>query len=182
MKANSDFPVQSGRKQLMRFLGLAGNYLRFCQNFIIAEPLTNLWSKKLKCVWSDKCQQAFKQLKANLRNTPVLLALDLKKSFKLAVDASDIGVNAVLLQEDENCIDHPVCYFCKKLNKPQSNYSTTEKECLALILALAHFEVYISSSAVHPVIVFGDHNPLTFIDKILCKNQRLLRWSLMLKN
>ena len=82
---------------------------------------------------------------------------------------------------DDNCIDHPVCYFSKKLNKHQRNYSTIEKECLALILALTHFEVYISSSAVHPIIVFSDHNPLTFIDKVRCKNQRLLRWSLMLQ-
>ena len=69
----------------------------------------------------------------------------------------------------------------KKLDKHQHNYSTIEKECLALILALAHFEVYISSSAVHPIIVFSDHNPLTFIDKVRCKNQRLLHWSLMLQ-
>ena len=182
VKAISDFPVPSCRKQLMRFLGMVGYYQRFCHNFsIIAEPLTNLLSKKSKFVWSDKCQQAFNKLKAILGNTPVLLAPDFNKSFKLAVDASDIGIGAVLLQEDDNCIDHPVCYFSKKLNKHQRNYSTIEKECLALILALTHFEVYISSSAVHPIIVFSDHNPLTFIDKVRCKNQRLLRWSLMLQ-
>jgi transposase InsO family protein len=182
VKAISDFPVPSCRKQLMRFLGMAGYYRRFCHNFsIIAEPLTNLLSTKSKFVWSDKCQQAFNKLKAILGNTPVLLAPDFDKSFKLAVDASDIGIGAVLLQEDDNGIDHPVCYFSKKLNKHQCNYSTIEKECLALILALTHFEVYISSSAVHPIIVFSDHNPLTFIDKVRCKNQRLLRWSLMLQ-
>ena len=43
------------------------------------------------------------------------------------------------------------------------------------------FEVYISSSAVHPIIAFSDRNPLIFIDKVRCKNQRLLRWSLMLQ-
>ena len=71
--------------------------------------------------------------------------------------------------------------FSKKLNKHKRKYSTIEKECLALILALAHFEVYSSSSAVHPIIVFSDYNPLTFIDKVRCKNQRLLLWSLMLQ-
>ena len=86
----------------MRFLGMAGYYRRFCHNFlIIAEPLTNLLSKKSKFIWSDKCQQAINKLKA--RNTPFLLAPDFNKSFKLAVDASDIGVGAVLLQEDNNC-------------------------------------------------------------------------------
>ena len=85
------------------------------------------------------------------------------------------------MQEDDNGIDRHVCYFSKKLNKHQCNCSTIEKACLALILALTHFEVYISSSAVHPTIVFSDHNPLTFIDKVRCKNQRLLRWSFMLQ-
>ena len=56
--------------------------------------------------------------------------------FKLAVDASDIGAGSVLLQEDENGIDHPVCYFSKKFNASQMNYSTIENECLSLILAV----------------------------------------------
>ena len=61
------------------------------------------FKKKSKIFWSDKCQQAFNKLKAILGNTPVLLAPDFNKSFKLAVDASDIGVGAALLQEDNNC-------------------------------------------------------------------------------
>ena len=140
VKAISDFPVPTCRKQLMRFLGMAGYYQRFYQFFfIITEPLTNLLNKKSKFVWIDKCQQAFNTLKAILGNTPVLLAPDFNKSFKLAVDTSDIGIGAVLLQENDNCVDHLVCYFSKTLNKHRHNYSTIEKECLALILA--HFEV-----------------------------------------
>ena len=77
-------------------------------------------------------------------------------------------------------IDHPECYFSKKLNMHQRNYSTIEKECLALILALTHRKVYISSIAVRTIIVYSDHNPLTFIDTVQCKNQRL-RWGLMLQ-
>ena len=70
--------------------------------------MTNLLSKKSKFIWSDKCQQVFNKLKAILGNTLVLLAPDFNKCFKLAVDASDIGVGAVLLQEDDNRIDFPV--------------------------------------------------------------------------
>ena len=46
----------------------------------------------------------------------------------------------VQVQEDDNGVDHPVCYFSKKFNKHQKNYSTVEKECLSLILALQHFD------------------------------------------
>ena len=90
----------------------------FCKDFSgIAEPLINVLKKSTKCKWNDKCQDAFDRLKAILKSAPVLLALDFDKCFKLAVDASDVGIGAVLLQEDNNGIDHPVCYFSKKFRK-----------------------------------------------------------------
>ena len=98
----------------------------------------------------------------------------------MAVDASDVGAGSVLLQEDDNGVDHPVCYYSKKFNKHQRNYSTIEKECLPLILAPPHFKVYLASS-VAPIVIFTDHNLLTFIHKMKNKNQRLLRWSLMMQ-
>ena len=181
VEAISDFPVPTGKRQLMRFLGMAGYYRKFCNNFsVIAEPLTNLLGKRVKYVWTDDCQKSFDKLKAVLKSAQVLLAPSFDKDFKLAVDASDVGAGSVLLQEDDNGVDHPVCYFSKKFNKHQRNYSTIEKECLSLILALQHFEVYLASS-VTPIVIFSDHNPLTFIHKMKNKNQRLLRWSLMLQ-
>ena len=70
--------------------------------------------------------------------------------------------------------------FPKNFNKHQKNYSTIKKECLSLILALQHFEVYLTSSS-SPVVVFSDQNLLTFIHKRKNKYQRLLRWSLLLQ-
>ena len=86
----------------------------------------------------------------------------------------------MLLQEDENGVDHPVCYFSKMLNASQMNYSTIEKECLSLVLTVQHFDVYLISSSL-PIIVYSDHNPLTFINKMKNNNQRLMRWCLMLQ-
>ena len=102
------------------------------------------------------------------------------KKFKLAVNASDVGAGSVLLQGDDNGVDHPVCYYSEKFNKHQRNYTTIEKECLSLILALQHFEVYLASS-VAPIVMYADYNPRNFIYKMKNKNQRLLRWSLMLQ-
>ena len=84
------------------------------------------------------------------------------------------------MQEGDDEIDHPISYFSKKFDKHQKNYSTIEKECLALILALEHFDVYLGATF-HPVLVFTDHNPLTFIHRMKNKNQRLVRWSLTLQ-
>ena len=100
---------------------------------------------------------------------PVLAAPDFTKEFKLAVDASDIVAGAVLLQEDSSGIDHPVCYYSKKFTKSQRNYCTSEKELLALVLALQHFDIYVTI-AEHPLVVYTDHNPLTFLHKLKNKN------------
>lgn len=111
---------------------------------------------------------------------PVLAAPSFDRPFKLAVDASDTGVGAVLLQEGLDNIDHPVSFFSKKLDRHQKWYSTIEKEALALIMALEHFQVYVSSACA-PVMVFTDHNPLVFLHRMRNKNRRLMSWSLRLQ-
>ena len=145
-----------------------------------AEPLTNLLSKRTKFIWTNDCQKTFDILKAILKSEPVLLAPNFAKEFKLAFDASDTDTGIALMQENSNGIDHPVNYFSKKFNKHQKNYSTIEKECLSLILALQNFEVYLTSIS-STTVVFSDQNPLTFIHKMKNKNHRLLRWSLLLQ-
>ncbi|XP_073721213.1 uncharacterized protein [Misgurnus anguillicaudatus] len=180
VEAIVNFPVPSSRRELKRFLGMAGYYRAFCKNFAtVAEPLTNLLSPKVSFTWTESCQVAFDNLKALLSNSPVLAAPDFNRPFKLATDASDVGVGAVLLQDDLEGIEHPVCYFSRKFDVHQKHYSTIEKEALALILSLNHFDVYVSSSV--PLIVYTDHNPLVFLHNMRNTNQRLMRWSLFLQ-
>ena len=90
-----------------------------------------------------------------------------------------MGAGAVLLPSDDEGIEHPICYFSKLFNVHQKNYSTIEKECSALILAIQHFDIYISSSS-KPTVVYTDHNPLVVLHK-MNKNRKLLNWSLMLQ-
>ena len=175
------FPAPTDKREVMRFIGMAGYYRKFCCNFsVVAEPLTSLLQKREKFIWSKECQKAFEKIKSLLLSAPVLKAPDFEKPFKLQVDASDVGIGAVLLQESQQGIDHPVSYYSRKFNSHQANYSTSEKEAFALLSALQHFDVYLSA-AVAPVEAFTDHNPLVFIHKMKNKNQRLLRWSLALQ-
>ena len=96
VEAISDFPVPTCKRDLMRFLGMAGYYRKFCNIFsVIAEPLTNLLNKRMRLKWTSDCQNAFDKLKAILRSEPVLLAPNFNKEFKLAVDASDVGAGGV---------------------------------------------------------------------------------------
>lgn len=176
------YPVPTSKRALRRFLGMVGYYRKFCKNFAeVALPLTKLLKKSEKFVWNDACQKAFERLKFLLCHFPVLSSPDFGKPFALAVDASDDAVGAVLLQQNESDgVEHPVAYFSKKLNRHQRNYSTIEKELLALILALQHFDVYVCTSQ-KPLIVYTDHNPLVFLRKMKNKNRRLLNWSLILQ-
>ena len=115
-----------------------------------------------------------------LLSEPVLMAPNFDKQFKLYVDASDLGMGAVLLQEDSVEVDHPVCYYSKKFDLHKRSYLTVEKETLALVLSLQHFEVYLSSTIVS-VEVFTDHNLLVYIQRMKNHNKWLLRWSLVLQ-
>ena len=100
-------------------------YRKFWDNFsVIAEPLINLLSKRTKFIWTNESQKPFDILRAILKNEPALLAPNFANEFKLTVDPSDTGAGSVLMQEDNNGVDHPVSYFSKKFHKHQNNYST----------------------------------------------------------
>ena len=163
------YPIPTSRKELARFLGMAGYYRNFCLNFSeIAAPLTNLLSKKVKFVWTDDCQLAFDKVKLLLQKSPVLNSPDYEKPFKLIIDSSDVGTGSVLVQEASDGLDHPVSYFSKKFLKYQKNFS------------VEHFDVYLGSTP-FKIKVYTDHNPLTFLKTMKNKNQRLVRWSLALQ-
>lgn len=181
IEAILEFPVPKNKRELRRFLGMTGYYRGFCRNFAsVVSPLTDLLSTVRVFVWSSACEQAFRAAKDLLCNAPILLAPDFGRPFKLEVDASATGVGAILIQESELEIEHPVCYFSKKLTPCQRRYSTIEKEALALLLALQHFEVYLGGSS-FPIVVYTDHNPLVFLARMRNLNTRLMRWSLIIQ-
>ncbi|XP_037776259.1 uncharacterized protein LOC119573219 [Penaeus monodon] len=181
IEAILNYQVPNTRKSLMRFLGMVGFYRRYCPNLAeVAAPLTRLTSQKVSFSWTSECQRAFERLKRFLSSDPVLAAPDFQKPFILHTDASDIATGAVLLQEDDEGVLHPVAYHSAKLSKHQLAYSTIEKELLGIITAIKKFECYLYGGA-HPVQIFTDHNPLTFLEKNKYSNQRLLRWSLSLQ-
>lgn len=181
VQAIDAFPPPTSKKELMRFLGMVGYYRSFCANFsTVVAPLTALLKKNVKFLWSLDCQTAFENAKLLLSTAPVLAAPRLNVPFQLQVDASQVGAGAVLLQLDKADIARPVGYFSKKFNRHQLNYSVIEKEALALVWALQHFDVYVGGG-VRPVVVYSDHNPLTFLHSLQSPSQRLMRWALVLQ-
>lgn len=180
--AVKQFPVPATKSELSRFLGMAGYYRGFCKDFsTVVAPLTSLFSLKVKFEWSLHFQEAFESIKSLLCSAPVLAAPRMDQLFSLYVDASKVGAGTLLVQSNEKGDECPVSYFSKKFNSYQVNYSITEKEALALIWALKHFEVYVGGG-VSPVVVFTDHNPVTFLHSLQNPNQCLMHSCLFLQH
>ena len=117
-------------------------------------------------------------IKKALCDGPVFSIADFSKPFVLFVDASLVACGAALCQSAEHGLLHPVCYFSKKFNDCQRNYTVRDREALALVLATRAFKIYLSSE---PTVVFTDHEPLQFINSMAISNQRLLRWAMELQ-
>jgi hypothetical protein len=178
VQALLDFPRPSNVKQLRSFLGLAGYYRRFLPHYSdIAACLNNLLRKGVKFGWTAEAEIAYLDLKSRLASRPILRSPDFALPFSLAVDASNLAIGANLFQVLDG-VEHPICYFSKKLDQHQQRYSTIEKEALALVLAVRNFSVYFGSQ---PVTVFSDHSPLQFIHRMANYNNKLLRWAIELQ-
>lgn len=132
---------------------MIGYYRGFCSDFSsVVTPLTNLLKQSHAFLWTPECQSAFEKVKALLTSAPFLVVPQMNKPFKLQVDSSHAGAGAVLLQDTDQGDEQPVCYSrSRKFSAYQINYSTIEKEALALIWALQNFEVYLGGCQV-PII------------------------------
>nr|GEU34140.1 reverse transcriptase domain-containing protein [Tanacetum cinerariifolium] len=119
-------------KGIQSFLGHACFYRRFIKDFPkIARPMTQLLKKDIPFNFSKECVKAFQTLKRKLTEAPILIAPDSDMPFELMCDASDFAVGAVLGQRQDKHF-RPIHYASKTITEAESNYTTTEKEMLAV--------------------------------------------------
>ena len=98
IQAVVEFPAPTNWKELMHFLGMAGYYRKFCENFsTVAKSMTQLLKKDQQFFWTKECQDAFNKIKGLLISAPVLAVPNFSKPFVLTIDASDVGIGAVLM-------------------------------------------------------------------------------------
>ncbi|CAJ2661902.1 unnamed protein product [Trifolium pratense] len=173
-----ELPPPLNVKGVRSFLGHAGFYRRFIKDFSkIAKPLSSLLVKDTVFLFDEACVTAFNCLKTKLVTAPVIVAPQWDLPFELMCDASDYAVGAVLGQH-HNKLFHVIYYSSKVLNENQINYTTTEKELLAVVFALEKFRSYLIGSK---VIVFTDHSALKYLLTKGDSKPRLLRWMLLLQ-
>lgn len=175
-----NYPTPTSVREVRRLLGMVSWYRRFIPNFAsVSGSITDLLKGKptKKFVWTSEAESAFNDLKLALISAPVLKTPDFTKPFIIQTDASDRGVGAVLVQgEGEN--EGVINYMSQKLSDTQIKYSTTEKECLAVILAIEKFRPYIEGVR---FTVISDHASLQWLMNVKDPTGRLARWALRLQ-
>jgi hypothetical protein len=109
--------------------------------------LCKLLVKEAPFICYEDCKKAFGALKEILTSTPIIRPPSWGTPFEIMCDASDYAVGAVLRQRIDK-LSHVIYYASQTLNDAQLNYSTTEKELLAVVFALDKFRSYLLGSKV----------------------------------
>ena len=166
-RAITEWPAPKNIKEIKQFIGLCSFFRRTLNNFAsVAAPLTNL--QKEKSGWTEgelpkEALEAFEKLKVALTSRPCLAPTDFTKPFILTVDASKIGMGAILSQVDDDGVERPRAYGSRVLHDVETRWAPTQLEFGALRWAMRYFEPYVKGA---PFKVRTDHKPLTALTKI----------------
>ena len=152
-------PACKNVTELRSFLGMVNYYGKFLRNLsTLLHPLHALLKHGTIWHWSHDCDRAFKEVKKKLSEAPVLMHYDPELPIRLAGDASNYGIGAVLSHVDNNGQEHPIAFVSRTLSQYEKNYSQVEKEALSLIFGIRKFHKYVYGW--HFTLV-TDHRPLT---------------------
>jgi hypothetical protein len=177
-------------KMLKSFLGVINFHREFIQHMShIAKPLTDLTALKnvKQLPWCSEHENAFNQLKVALCEAVSLHVPRVGGLFILRTDASGIAISGCLYQRDDDVIEDvvvtgdgekPIAFYSQKLTRPQISWSVIEREAYAVIASLKKFFPIVFSSS---IVVYSDHNPLSFVVEGSSHSAKLTRWSLALQ-
>lgn len=176
-----NYPRPKSIRDVRRLMGLMGFYQKFIPRYShLTAPITDLLKKCKKFKWSDEAEMALEGLKSVLTSAPVLANPDYTRPFIIETDASQLAVGAALLQQFDDG-KRIIGYYSKKLSSTQRKYAATEKECLAVLMAVENFRHYIEGTT---FTVITDCKSITWLFSITAANanSRLLRWALKLQS
>ena len=175
VKGVLEWPTPKYVKDVQKFLGLANYYHRFIKGFaMVARLLHDIVKKDKKWEWTERQEEAFRELKKRFTEKPVLAAPDLDKKMRMEVDASDYVMGGVLSMECRDRLWRPVAFLSKSLNETERNYEIHDKEMLAIIRGLEAWR-HLLKGAQYKFEIWTDHKNLEYFMKVQKLNQRQAR-------
>jgi hypothetical protein len=132
------------KKDIQSLLGKINFVRRFVPNFVeLVKHITCMLKKGSEIKWIDNARNSFQDIKQDIMESPTLISLDYSKSFYIFSFTSYDTVATVLLQKDDDSMDHLVAFFNKTLRDVELRYDPIEKQAYALIKSLKDFRIYI---------------------------------------
>ena len=172
----------SNAKEVRSFLGMVNYSSKYIKDYAtLTAPIRELTKNSVAFTWNIEHQTAFEHLKLALTKAPVMGYFDLSKDTYVTVDASPVGVSAILSQCTSGSNDHKViAYASRSLSAVESRYSQTEKEALSIVWAVEHFHIFLYGKE---FTLITDHKPLEIIygNSSSKTSARIERWVLRLQ-
>ena len=175
IEAVSKWKRPTNASEIRSFLGLAGYYRKFVENFSkLAMPLTTLTRKGKRFEWTEDCEKSFQELKMRLTSAPILTIPEGDEGFVVYSDASKIGLGAVLMQNGK-----VIAYASRQLKDYEKNYPTHDLELAAVVFALKIWRHYLYGVRCQ---IFTDHQSLKYFFTQKDLNMRQRRWLELVKD
>ena len=155
--------------EIRSFLGLAGYYMRFIEDFSrLATLMTRLIWKEVKFDRDDRCEKAFQELRRRLTTAPILIVSDKGQGDTVYCDASKVGLGCVLMQ-----FGRVVVYSSRQLKNHEKNYPTHDMELADIVFALKIWRHYLYGEQFE---VYSNHKSIKYIFTQWDLNMKQRRW------
>lgn len=179
LKDIQSFHEPKQKSDLQQFMGICQYYKQFSVNrAVYLDVLRELLKKDVAWTWTEEHAEAFRKLKFDFLKIVELKYYDLQRDFYVQTDASDRGISAILYQKDDQGQHQLISVVSRCIQSAELNYTTTEKELLAVIYAVQKFRVFLMHRKFH---IITDHQALVFLKRSAFHTARLSRWNLLLQ-
>ena len=171
-----NLPLPTSFMQLRSVLGHIGYYSKFIRGYVvITAPMEKLLKKDAKFHWTAACQESLHKLKKAMATAPILVFPDWKE-FHVHIDSLSVVLGIVLTQPGEGALDHPIAFASRKLSTIENNYTTTEREGLAMVYALQKFQHYLLGGNFQ---MYTHHSTLIYLVNKPVLGGKTCRWLLL---
>lgn len=171
VKCIEEFPRPKTKVKVLSFLGMINFYRKFIRGFAqIAHSLYEVIKPSKPFIWTTECEEAFNKLRRALIDEVTLKFADPKAPFFVYCDASNVAIGGVCTNGNPPN-DRPIYFLSKMLNSAQRNYSTIERELVAITETIKVLKPILY---LRKFLLYTDHRPLVYLFTMKKPNSRIM--------